>query len=85
MKPSHQRRGLATEAALASRDHAFQAMGVGRLIALVRVDNEPSAGVARNLGMTVWKETMRAGSRHHVYIIDRDQWAVAVDRGTRSG
>jgi RimJ/RimL family protein N-acetyltransferase len=84
VKPSHQRQGLATEAALASRDHAFQALGVGRLIALVRVDNEPSAGVARNLGMTVWKETIRAGSRHYVYSIDRDRWATPVDEGTRS-
>jgi ribosomal-protein-alanine N-acetyltransferase len=84
VKPSHQRHGLATEAALACRDHAFEAVGVDRLIALIRVENEPSAGVARKLGMTVWKETMRAGSPHHVYSIDRDRWAAAIDEGTRS-
>jgi [ribosomal protein S5]-alanine N-acetyltransferase len=75
VKPTHQRRGLATEAARASRDHAFEVLGVGRLIALVRVGNEPSAGVARNLGMTVWKETIRAGSQHHVYAMTKGEWA----------
>jgi RimJ/RimL family protein N-acetyltransferase len=85
LKPSHQRRGLATEGALASRDHAFETIGVGRIIALVRVENEPSARVARNLGMTVWKETTRAGFRHRVYAIDRDRWAAAVDKRTCSG
>jgi ribosomal-protein-alanine N-acetyltransferase len=85
VEPSHQRHGLATEAAVVCRDHAFEALGVDRLIALVRVENEPSAGVARNLGMTVWKETMRAGFRHHVFSLDRHRWAAAVDRGTRAG
>jgi RimJ/RimL family protein N-acetyltransferase len=74
VKPSHQRRGLATEAARVCADHAFQSVGVGRLIALVRVDNEPSAGVARKVGMTVWKEMMRAGVRHHVYSMTRREW-----------
>jgi RimJ/RimL family protein N-acetyltransferase len=74
VKPSHQRRGLATEAALACRDHAFEAIGVDRLIALVRAENEPSAGVARNVGMTVWRETTRSGFRHHVFSITRQEW-----------
>jgi len=74
VKKSHWRRGLATEAARACRDHAFDVVGVQRLIALVRVENEPSAGVAGNLGMTVWKDTMRAGLRHHVYSITREEW-----------
>jgi ribosomal-protein-alanine N-acetyltransferase len=85
VKASHQRRGLATEAALACRDRAFEAVGVDRLIALIHVENEPSAGVARNLGMTVWKDTMRAGFRHHVFCLDRHHWAAAVDRGTVAG
>jgi RimJ/RimL family protein N-acetyltransferase len=67
VRKSHWRRGLAAEAAVACRDHAFDVVGVDRLIALVRVENEPSAGVARKLGMTVWKQTMRLGMRHHVF------------------
>lgn len=69
VKRSLWRQGLATEAAAACRDYAFDACGLDRLIALVRVENEPSAGVARNLGMTVWKETMRAGYRHLVFSV----------------
>ncbi len=74
VRPRHQRRGLATEAATACREHAFEVVAVDRLIALVRVENEPSAGVARNLGMTVWKDTVRAGFEHHVFSITQEQW-----------
>jgi RimJ/RimL family protein N-acetyltransferase len=81
VKPNHQRRGLATEAAVACRDHAFEAVGVDRLIALVRVENAPSAGVARKVGMTVWRETMRAGFRHHVFSISRQEWRDRLDKG----
>jgi RimJ/RimL family protein N-acetyltransferase len=80
VKPSHQRRGLATEAAMVCRDHAFEAVGVDRLIALVRVENAPSAGVARNVGMTVWRETIRSGLRHHVFSITRQTWRDRLDK-----
>jgi RimJ/RimL family protein N-acetyltransferase len=69
------RRGLATEAGLASRDYAFEVAGVDRLICLVRVENEPSAGVARKLGMTVWRHTERAGFDHYVFSLTRDEWS----------
>jgi RimJ/RimL family protein N-acetyltransferase len=81
VKRSHWRWGLATEAALASRDHAFDVVGVDRLIALVRVENEPSAGVARKIGMSVWKETDRAGLPHVVYSLTRKEWLDRVDKG----
>jgi len=71
VKKIHWRKGLATEAALACRDYAFAVVGVDRLIALVRVENAPSAGVARKLGMTVWKPTTRAGVRHLVFSVTR--------------
>jgi RimJ/RimL family protein N-acetyltransferase len=61
------RRGLATEAARACRDHAFDALGFDRLIALVRAENEPSSAVATKLGMHVEKETMRGELRHFVF------------------
>jgi RimJ/RimL family protein N-acetyltransferase len=47
------REGIATEAATAVRDHAFGDLGLRRLIALVRPDNDASQGVARKLGMEV--------------------------------
>lgn len=74
VKKSLWRRGLATEAATACRDHAFEVVGVDKLIALVRAENEPSAGVARKLGMTVEKETMRVGMRHLVFALSREEW-----------
>ena len=48
--PGMRRRGYATEAARAVRDCAA-AHGVEHLVALVRPENTPSQGVARNLGM----------------------------------
>jgi ribosomal-protein-alanine N-acetyltransferase len=71
LRKTHWRKGLASEAALVCRDHAFRALGVDRVIALVRVENEPSAGVARKLGMKVWKRTQRAGFDHFVFSIHR--------------
>ena len=71
--PARARQGIATEAAAACRDWAFANLGVDHLISLVRPENEPSAGVARNIGMTVWKETPfgSLGWIHRVYRIDR--------------
>jgi RimJ/RimL family protein N-acetyltransferase len=83
LKPSRQGRGLATEAAAACRDHAFTAVGVDRLIALIRPENVPSRGVAERIGMTVWKSTVRADLPHLVYSIDRPTWGDRLDK-TRS-
>jgi RimJ/RimL family protein N-acetyltransferase len=71
--PARARQGIATEAATACKDWAFSHLEVGHLISLIRPENAPSAGVARNLGMTVWKETVfgSLGWVHQVYRIDR--------------
>jgi len=50
---SHWRRGYATEAGRASRDHAFEALGAKRVWAQVRDTNIASMNVAIRLGMTV--------------------------------
>jgi ribosomal-protein-alanine N-acetyltransferase len=44
-------RGFATEAAAATRDHGFQALGLGRLISLIQPANEASKRVATRIGM----------------------------------
>jgi RimJ/RimL family protein N-acetyltransferase len=49
-------RGLATEAATAARDHAFDALGLARLISLVHPENERSRRVATKLGMEVERQ-----------------------------
>ena len=50
--PAMRRRGYATEAATAVRDCAAAAC-IEHLVALIRPENLPSQGVARNLGMVV--------------------------------
>jgi RimJ/RimL family protein N-acetyltransferase len=46
-------RGLATEAAIAARDHALGRLGLSELISIIHPDNRRSQRVAAKLGMTV--------------------------------
>lgn len=45
-------KGFATEAAAAVRDHAFETLGLDRLISLIDPANHASIAVAKKLGMT---------------------------------
>lgn len=65
------RQGLASEAALAVRDLAFTELGKTRVVSLVRPENVPSQGVARKLGMTVWKRSLHADLPHLVFSVAR--------------
>ncbi len=62
------RQGIATEAAAAARDHAFGPLQLRRLVALVRPGNDPSAGVARKIGMDVEREAAYHGLPHLVFV-----------------
>ena len=66
------RRGFATEAARAVRDHALGSMGLERVISLIRPVNEPSQGVAKKVGMVVERETEFHGYPHLVYAVRRN-------------
>lgn len=66
------RRGYAFEAARATRDHAFGALGRKRVISLIRPVNLPSQGVARKLGMTVERTTCCWDMEHLVYSQSRE-------------
>jgi RimJ/RimL family protein N-acetyltransferase len=66
------RQGLATEAALATRDWAFGTLGLSRVISLIRPENLPSQGVARKLGMTPCRSTQFHGFEHIVFGVSRD-------------
>ena len=68
---SHWHRGLATEAARGCCRYAFDTLAIDFVIALVRAENIPSAGVAERLGMRVWKSVDHKGMLHFVYRIDR--------------
>ena len=69
VRRSHQRRGIATEAARECCRHAFGDLGLARVISLIRPENVPSRGVAQKLGMTVEKEIEYAGLPHYVYVL----------------
>jgi ribosomal-protein-alanine N-acetyltransferase len=56
-------RGLATEAARALRDHAFDEMRIPRLIALIDPGNAASARVAAKIGLEYEKSTLRSGGK----------------------
>jgi RimJ/RimL family protein N-acetyltransferase len=51
LAPEMWRRGLATEAALAVRDDAFDRLGAPNVVARLQPDNLGSAAVARRIGM----------------------------------
>jgi len=63
------RQGLATEAALATRDWAFGMLGLPRVISLIRPVNLPSQGVAAKLGMTPEKRTTSWNLEHIVFSV----------------
>ena len=63
--------GLATEAAAACRDHAFEVVGVERLVAIVDARNVASRRVAEKIGMRVAEEIERGGRPHVVYATTR--------------
>ena len=68
------RRGLASEAAMAVRDYAFEALGKDHVISLIRPVNEPSQGVARKVGMRPTRKTIYAGLEHLVFLLTKDEW-----------
>jgi RimJ/RimL family protein N-acetyltransferase len=73
------RRGYASEAAAASRDHAFRKLEAPRVIALVRPVNVGSRGVARRIGMRPGRLIIHAGHDHDINSMDREQWT-EIDR-----
>jgi len=69
------RRGFATEAASACRDHAFDVLGRQQVISLIRPENLPSHGVARKLGMKPQPRTVQhSGFEHTIFSISRATW-----------
>lgn len=70
--PRRAREGIATEAATAWRDRCLGPLGMEHVISLIRPENVPSRGVAKNIGMSVWKETHHGSDRwlHLVYRVD---------------
>jgi len=63
--------GLATEAAKAVCEYAFNELNLPRLISLIRVGNDASRRVAERLDMTLISEFTRYGTRYWKYGIEK--------------
>jgi ribosomal-protein-alanine N-acetyltransferase len=61
LDPAYWNPGLATEAARAVRDYAFEKLELERLISLIHPDNHASRRVTEKNGMTVEKKTIFRG------------------------
>jgi ribosomal-protein-alanine N-acetyltransferase len=72
---SYWNRGLATEAASAVRDFAFEQLGLQRVVSLIRPDNLASIRVAEKIGMKREKEGREGDIRYYVYSQSRDRTA----------
>jgi RimJ/RimL family protein N-acetyltransferase len=63
--------GLATEAALASRDYAFAQLGVERLVAQIHPENYASRRVAEKIDMTLLKQYQHWRGLRLLYVLER--------------
>ena len=74
----HWGRGLATEGALAVRDHAFEQLRLARLVAFVRPANTGSIAVMRKLGMEPLKDaTCSFGRPMRIFALDNPRATAA--------
>jgi len=71
---THWRRGLAAEASVACLAHAFDELGLERVVCPVRPQNLPSRALAEKLGFRADGRTGYAGYVHVLYAMNREQW-----------
>ena len=70
----HRGMGIATEAAAAWRDFAFDVVGLERIVSMISAENVASRRVAEKLGMTVEREAIWGGLPHVMHslrVVDR--------------
>jgi len=79
--PDYWGQGIATEAARAVRDHAFQVLKLDHVISLVHPDNIASRRVAEKNGMMVEKETTFRGFPTIVYSMNRGEFDALKTQG----
>jgi RimJ/RimL family protein N-acetyltransferase len=65
--------GLATEAALACRDYAFDTMGLSHLSALIQPQNTASRRVAEKIGMALLRQIQHRGRTICLYGMGRPE------------
>jgi RimJ/RimL family protein N-acetyltransferase len=67
VRRSHWGRGIATEAGAAWRDHAFDVLGLERIVSMISERNVASRRVAEKLGFTVEREASWGDLPHLMY------------------
>lgn len=67
-------RGLATEAATATRDHAFGCLGIDSLIAIVEPENIASINVIEKLGFNTFIHSQYHRRGVKIYRMTRPRW-----------
>ena len=65
------RRGLASEGGTAARDHAFDALGLDRVMAIALPENVASTGVMRKIGLEFEKMATYKGFEVAYYALDK--------------
>lgn len=73
LRSDYWKQGLATEAAVAVRDYAFNVLQLSQLISLIRIGNMASRRVAEKVGMTLAAEVTRYGHRYWEYGMQRPE------------
>jgi RimJ/RimL family protein N-acetyltransferase len=71
LRSDHWGCGLATEAAIAMRDYAFDELALPRLVSLIQTGNVASRRVAEKVGMHLKQELERSDRRYWLYVVDR--------------
>ncbi len=71
IRPDRQGYGYATEAASAWVGRAFGALGLERIVSMIRPENVPSRRVAEKLGMTVHGTAFWNDAPHLRYVLER--------------
>jgi RimJ/RimL family protein N-acetyltransferase len=71
VRRSHWGKGIATEAAAAWRDFAFEAIGLERIVSMISRENTASRRVAEKLGMRVEREAVWGELPHLMYSLTR--------------
>ncbi|MEB0075798.1 GNAT family N-acetyltransferase [Pseudomonas sp. CCI3.2] len=71
-------KGLATEAAMATRDYAFATLGIDSLIAIVEPENIASVNVIEKLGFNTFIHSQYHRRGVKIYRMTRHRWAERV-------
>jgi len=74
LHPDYWNQGLATEAAIAVRDHAFGDLKLPRVISLIHPDNAASRRVAEKIGMQFKRKTVFKGFPTQIFALNRTKW-----------